>query len=186
VDDGKVLAGPGMVHTAPPSNELSSINTERNVPATRPPDPTCRSRDVVVGRRPWVCPEPSFCSPRCWGPSSYCAHLGRNFFSFFPLLAVISAAFCELRFVTFIGLGLIGLLILPCTVDIDAEERGVIVGPVTPGLLDRLLRAHDNATSSERARRRNSRVAQRRHLTLARVIGAECNVLSPISGFVFV
>ena len=108
------------------------------------------------------------------------------FLLIFPLLAVVFAAFFELRFVTFIGLGLIGLLILLCTVNIDAEERGVIAGPVTPGLLDRLLRARDNATSSERARRRNSLMAQSRHLTLARVIGAECIVLSLISGFVFV
>ena len=103
-----------------------------------------------------------------------------------PLLAVLFAVFFELRFVTFIGLGLIGLLILLCTVNIDAEERGVIAGPVTPGLLDRLLRAGENVTSSERARRRSSVMAQSRHLTLGRVIGAECIVLSIISGLVFV
>jgi hypothetical protein len=104
----------------------------------------------------------------------------------FPLLAVIVAAFIALRFVAYIGLGLIGLLILLCTINIEAEERGVITGAVTPGLLDRLLRARENATSAERARRRNSIIGQSRHLRLARVIGAECIILSLISGFVFV
>ena len=104
----------------------------------------------------------------------------------FPLLAVIVTAFFSLRFVSYIGLGLIGLLILLCTFNIDAEERGVITAAVTPGLLDRLLRARENATSSERSRRRNSITGQSRHLRLARVIGAECIILSLISGFVFV
>jgi|SRR5262245_8796366 len=104
----------------------------------------------------------------------------------FPVLAVILAASFALRFVTFIGLGLVGLLILLCTINIDAEERGVIAGPVTPGLLDRLLRARENATSSERARLRSSLMTQRRHLTLARVVGAECIVLSLVCGFILV
>ena len=103
-----------------------------------------------------------------------------------PVLAVIFAAFFALRFVTFIGLGLVGLLILLCTINIDAEERGVIAGPVTPGLLDRLLRARENATASERARLRSALMTQSRHLTLARVIGAECIFLSLVSGFVLV
>lgn len=104
----------------------------------------------------------------------------------FPVLAVIFAAFFTFRFATFIGLGLVGLLILLCTINIDAEERGVIAGPVTPGLLDRLLRARENATSSERARLRSSLITQSRHLTLARVVGAECIILSLVSGFVLV
>jgi hypothetical protein len=104
----------------------------------------------------------------------------------FPLLAVIVATFFSFRFVTYIGVGLIGLLILLCTINIDAEERGVIAGGVTPGLLNRLLRARENATASERAHRRNSVIGQGRHLRLARVIGAECIILSLISGFVFV
>ena len=108
------------------------------------------------------------------------------FFLIFPVVAVIFAAFFTFRFATFIGLGLVGLLILLCTINIDAEERGVIAGPVTPGLLDRLLRARENATSSERARLRSSLITQSRHLTLARVIGAECIILSLVSGFVLV
>jgi hypothetical protein len=107
-------------------------------------------------------------------------------FLIFPLLAVNFAAFFSLRFAIFIGLGLVGLLILLSTINIDAEERGDIAAPVTPGLLDTLLRARENATSSERARGRSSLMTQGRHLTLARVIGAECIVLSLISGFVLV
>jgi hypothetical protein len=36
-------------------------------------------------------------------------------------------------FVTFIGPGLVGLLIQLCTINIDAEEPGVIADLVTPG-----------------------------------------------------
>jgi hypothetical protein len=108
------------------------------------------------------------------------------FFLIFPLLAVNFAVVFSLRFAIFIGLGLVGLLILLCTINIDAEERGIIAAPVTPGLLDRLLRARENATASERARRRNSLMTQSRHLTLARVIGVECVILSLIAAFVLV
>jgi len=107
-------------------------------------------------------------------------------FLIFPLLAVNFAVVFSLRFAIIIGLGLVGLLILLCTINIDAEERGIIAAPVTPGLLDRLLRARENATASERARRRNALMTQSRHLTLARVIGAECIILSLISAFVLV
>lgn len=81
------------------------------------------------------------------------AHLGRIFSPDLPTSRRVFAALFELHFVTFVGLGLIGLLILLCTVNIDAEGPGVIAGPVTPGLLDLFLRARDNATSSERAHR---------------------------------
>lgn len=100
-----------------------------------------------------------------------------------PLIGAIAAAFFALRVATFLGLGLIGLLIGLSTINIDAEERGVINGPITEGLFHRLLRARDNITPSERARREHSLLAQGRPLTLARLIAAECVVLSFISVF---
>lgn len=51
------------------------------------------------------------------------AHLGRIFSPDLPTSRRVFAALFELHFVTFVGLGLIGLLILLCTVNIDAEGR---------------------------------------------------------------
>lgn len=102
-----------------------------------------------------------------------------------PLMAVMLAAFFAFRFATFIAVGLIGVVVLLCSLNIDAEGQDIVTGPVTPGLLDRLLRARENAPSSERARRRTARLAEGRHLALARFIGAECILLSLVSGFVF-
>ena len=100
-------------------------------------------------------------------------------------MAVMLAAFFAFRFASFIAVGLIGVVVLLCSLNIDAEGQDIITGPVTPGLLDRLLRARENAPSSERARRRTARLAEGRHLALARFIGAECILLSLVSGFVF-
>ena len=99
-------------------------------------------------------------------------------------MAVMLAAFFAFHFASFIVVGLIGVVVLLCSLNIDAEGQDIVTGPVTPGLLDRLLRARENAPSSERARR-TARLAEGRHLALARFIGAECILLSLVSGFVF-
>jgi hypothetical protein len=101
-----------------------------------------------------------------------------------PLIAAIVAAFFVFRAASYLVLGLIGLLIGLCTINIDADERGLISGPVTQGLLNRLLQARENAPRSERARRYNSVAAQARTLALARLIAFECIALSFISAFV--
>ena len=101
-----------------------------------------------------------------------------------PLIAAIVAAFFAFRAASYLLLGLVGLLIGLCTINIDADERGVISGPVTQGLLNRLLQARENATQSERAHRYNAVAAQARTLALARLVAAECVALSFISAFV--
>src|SRR5262245_462337 len=101
-----------------------------------------------------------------------------------PLIAAIIAAFFAFRAASYLLLGVIGLLIGLCTINIDADARGLISGPVTQGLLNRLLQAREDATPSERARRNNSVLAQARTLTLARVIAVECVALSFISAVV--
>jgi hypothetical protein len=101
-----------------------------------------------------------------------------------PLIAAIIAAFFAVRAASYLLFGVIGLLVGLCTLNIDAEERGVISAPVTQGLLNRLLQARADATPSERARRYNSVAAQARTLALARVIAAECVALSLVSAFV--
>ena len=101
-----------------------------------------------------------------------------------PLIAAIVAAFFAFRAASYLLLGLVGLLIGLCTINIDADERGLISGPVTQGLLNRLLQARENATHSERAHRYNAVAAQARTLALARLVAAECVALSFISSFV--
>jgi len=101
-----------------------------------------------------------------------------------PLIAAITAAFFAFRAPSYLLFGVIGLLVGLSTVNIDAEERGVITTPVTQGLLNRLIQAREDATASERARRCNSVAAQARTLALARVIAAECVALSLVSALV--
>jgi hypothetical protein len=101
-----------------------------------------------------------------------------------PLIAAIVAAPFAFRAASYLLLGLVGLLLGLCTINIDADERGLINGPVTPGLLNRLLQAREDATQSERARRHNAVAAQARSLALARLIAAECVALSFISALV--
>ena len=103
-----------------------------------------------------------------------------------PLIAAIVAAFFAFRAASYLLLWLVGLLIGLCTINIDADERGLISGPVTQGLLNRLLQARENATQSERAHRYNAVAAQARTLALARLVAAECVALSFISAFVMV
>ena len=101
-----------------------------------------------------------------------------------PLVAAIIAAFFAFRAASYLLFGVIGLIVGLCTINIDAEERGVISVPVTQGLLNRLLQAREDAKPSERARRYNSVAAQGRTLALARVIAAECVALSLVSAYV--
>ena len=101
-----------------------------------------------------------------------------------PLIAAIVAAFFAFRAASYLLLGLVGLLIGLSTINIDSDARGLISGPVTQGLLNRLLQARENATQSERAHRYNAVAAQARTLALARLIAAECVALSFISAFV--
>src|SRR5215475_8082337 len=88
-----------------------------------------------------------------------------------PLIAAIIVAFFAFRAASYLLFGVIGLLVGLCTINIDAEERGVISAPVTQGLLNRLLQARAEATPSERARRYNSVAAQGPALGLARGVG---------------
>jgi hypothetical protein len=101
-----------------------------------------------------------------------------------PLIAALVAAFFAFRAASYLLLGVIGLLIGLCTINFDAEDRGLISASVTQGLLNRQLQAREDATPSERARRHNLVVAQARTLAFARVIAAECVGLSLVSGFV--
>src|SRR5262245_57313292 len=101
-----------------------------------------------------------------------------------PLIVSIIAAFFAFRSASYLLFGVIGLLVGLCTINIDAEERGVISAPVTQGLLNRLLQARADATPSERARRYNSVAAQARTLALARVIAADGVALSLVSALV--
>jgi len=101
-----------------------------------------------------------------------------------PLIVAIIVAFFAFRAASYLLFGVIGLLLGLCTINIDAEARGVMSAPVTQGLFNRLLQAREDATPSERARRYNSVVAQARTLALARVIAAECVALSLVSAFV--
>ena len=101
-----------------------------------------------------------------------------------PLIAAIVAAFFAFRAASYLLLGLVGLLIGLCIINIDADARGLISGPVTQGLLIRLLQARENATQPERVQRYNAVAAQARTLALARLVAVECVALSLISAFV--
>jgi uncharacterized membrane protein YoaK (UPF0700 family) len=101
-----------------------------------------------------------------------------------PLIAAIILALFAFRAASFLGLGLIGLLIGLCTISFEAEVRNLISAPVTTGLLERIVRARERATPSEHAGRDSAAKAQSRQLWLARLVGAEFVVLSLISWFV--
>src|SRR5262249_60114769 len=65
-----------------------------------------------------------------------------------PVMAVMLAAFFAFRFASFISVGLIGVVVLLCSLNIDAEGQDIFTRPVTPGLLAPLPRARGNAPSS--------------------------------------
>ena len=102
-----------------------------------------------------------------------------------PFIAAILVAIFAFGAAKFLGLGLIGLLILLCTVAIEADARDFIGrGGVSAGLLERIVQARERATPSERAARQVALKAQSRQLRLARLIGAEFVILSLIAWLV--
>jgi hypothetical protein len=102
-----------------------------------------------------------------------------------PFIAAILVALFAFGAANFLGLGLIGLLIVLCTLSIEADARDFIGrGGVSAGLLERIAQARD--TPSERAARQGTLKAQSRQLRLARLIGAEFVVLSLIAWLVLV
>jgi hypothetical protein len=101
-----------------------------------------------------------------------------------PLIAAIILALFAFGAASFLSLGFIGLLIGLCTISFEAEARNLISAPVTTGLLERIVRARERATPSERAGRDGAAKAQSRQLWLARLIGAELVILSLISWIV--
>jgi hypothetical protein len=100
-----------------------------------------------------------------------------------PFIAAILVALFALSAAHFLGLGLIGLLTVLCTFSIEADARDLIGrGGVSTALLERITQARD--TPSERAARQGTLKAQSRQLRLARLIGAECAILSLIAWLV--
>jgi hypothetical protein len=104
-----------------------------------------------------------------------------------PFIASILVALFAFGAANFLGLGLIGLLIVLCTFSIEADARGLVGrGGVSAGLLERIMQARERATPSERAARQGMLKAQSRQLRLARLIGAEFAVLSLIAWLMLV
>ena len=102
-----------------------------------------------------------------------------------PFIAAILVALFAFGAANFLGLGLIGLLIVLCTISIEADARDLIGrGGVSAGLLERITQARD--TPSERAARQGTLKAQSRQLRLARLIGAEFVILSFFAWLVLV
>jgi hypothetical protein len=102
-----------------------------------------------------------------------------------PIIVAILVALFAFRLVSFVVLGVTGLLIALCAISIEADDRDQISGSVTAGVLHRILRARDGVTSSERARRHDKLRGQRR-LLLARLIGGELLILSLITWYLSV
>ena len=102
-----------------------------------------------------------------------------------PFIAAILVALFAFGAANFLGLGVIGLLIVLCTISMEAEARDLI-GSTSAGLLNRILRTRERETPSERAARSSTLKAQSRQLRLARLIGAEFVILSLIAWFVLV
>jgi hypothetical protein len=73
-----------------------------------------------------------------------------------------------------------------CAITIEADARDLIGRGTSAGVIDRILRARERETPSERAARRSSLKAQSRQLQLARLIGAEFVLLSLVAWLVLV
>ena len=102
-----------------------------------------------------------------------------------PFLAAILVALFAPGAAKFLGLGVIGLLIVLCTITMEADARGLIGrGGVSGALLERVMQARERETPSERASRQGTLMAQSRQLWLARLIGAEFVILSFIAWLV--
>jgi hypothetical protein len=107
------------------------------------------------------------------------------FLLIFPFIAAIPVALFAFGAANFLGLGLIGFLIVLCTISTEADARDLIGrGGVSAGLLERIIQARERATPSERAARQGTLKAQSRQLRLARLIGAEFVFLSLIAWLV--
>jgi hypothetical protein len=102
-----------------------------------------------------------------------------------PFIAAILVALFAFGAANFLALGLIGLLIILCTLSIEADARGLVTS-TSAGLFARILRARENETPSERAARLGTLKAQSRQLRIARLIGAEFVILSLIAWLVLV
>jgi len=98
-----------------------------------------------------------------------------------PVILAILVALFAFSAAVFTALGVIGLLILLCALSMEAEDRGVISGSTTAGVLGRILGMH------ERENFRHGKLsAQRRRFWLAQAIGAEFVALSLITWFLSV
>ena len=100
-----------------------------------------------------------------------------------PFMATIVIALFAFRLVSFVALGVAGLLIMLCALSMDVEDRGFISGSVAAGLLTRITGMQERENLAERSRRLSKRPAQRRRFLLAQAIGAEFVVLSLITWF---
>jgi hypothetical protein len=103
-----------------------------------------------------------------------------------PFIAAILVALFAFGAANFLGLGVIGLIIMLCAITIEADARDLIGRGTSAGVIDRILRARERETPSERAARRSSLKAQSRQLQLARLIGAEFVLLSLVAWLVLV
>lgn len=102
-----------------------------------------------------------------------------------PLIAATLVALLAFGAAKFLGLGVVGLLILLCTITIESDARDLVGrGGVSAALLERIIQVRERATRSERASRLGALKAQSRQLWLARLIGAEFVVLSLVAWFV--
>jgi hypothetical protein len=101
-----------------------------------------------------------------------------------PFITAILVTLFAFGAANFLGLGLIGFLIVLCSISIEADARDLIGRTTSAAVLDRILRAREREAPSERAARRSTLKAQRRQLRLARLIGAEFVFLSLIAWLV--
>jgi hypothetical protein len=101
-----------------------------------------------------------------------------------PLVAAILVALFAFGAAGFLLLGAVGLLVVLCTITMEADARELIGGSTSAGVLNGILQARERETASERAARRGLLKAQSRQLQLARIIGAEFVILSLATWFV--
>ena len=100
-----------------------------------------------------------------------------------PFIAAIVIALFAFRLASFVALGVIGLLVMLCAFSMDMEDRGVISGSTTAGLLNRIMGTRERENSAEHSRRQIGQPARRRRFLLAQAIGVEFVVLSLITWF---
>lgn len=101
-----------------------------------------------------------------------------------PLVAAILVALFAFGAARFLLLGAVGLLVVLCTITMEADARDLVGRSTSAGVLNGILRARERETASERAARHGMLRAQSRQLWLARLIGAEFVILSLAAWFV--